>query len=331
MQDKIDFVILWVDGSDKDWLKEKNKYSKKKIDITNDLVRYRDYEVLKYWFRGVEKYTPWVNKIHFVTWGHIPKWLNTDNPKINIVNHKDFIPQKYLPTFSSHTIELNIHRIKDLEEKFVYFNDDIFILKPLDESYFFKSGLPTDMWNEDILIIDKTTDLNFAHILVNDCKFVNTHFNKRKVIKENFFKYMNLKYGKNLVKNLLLFNWKNFSPCYYTHICNSYFKSTFYEVWDREYELLDNTCNNKFRSDEDINQYIMKAWQIYTGKFSPKAYNKFGFCITLSDDIDLDVIKKQKTEILCINDGNVKDFDSIKKELELAFEEILPDKSSFEK
>ena len=24
---KIDFVILWVDGNDKEWIKEKNKYS----------------------------------------------------------------------------------------------------------------------------------------------------------------------------------------------------------------------------------------------------------------------------------------------------------------
>lgn len=331
MQEKIDFVILWVDGNDKKWQREKNKYSLDNEDITNDLIRYRDYDLLKYWFRGVEKYTPWVNKIHFVTWGHVPKWLNVDNPKINIVNHKDFIPDKYLPTFSSHTIELNIHRIKKLEEKFVYFNDDIFILKPLSQSYFFKYGLPTDMWNEDILVIDKTTDLNFAHILVNDCKFVNTYFNKREVIKNNFFKYMNLKYGKNLIKNLLLFNWKNFSPSYYSHICNSYLKSTFQEVWSKESNLLDKTCCNKFRNDEDVNQYIMKAWQIYSGKFSPKSFRKFGKCITLTDDIDLRIIKDQKTEILCINDGHVKDFESLKKELKGAFESLLPDKSSFEK
>lgn len=331
MNEKIDFVILWVDGSDKKWLTEKNKYSLKKIDITNCIERYRDYGILKYWFRAVEKYTPWVNKIHFVTWGHLPEWLDTTNPKINIVNHKDFIPKKYLPTFSSRPIELNIHRIKDLEEKFVYFNDDMFILKKLEPTFFFKNNLPTDMWKEDILIMDQTSDLNFSHILVNDSKVINTHFNKREAIKHNFSKYLNFKYGKNLIKNLLLCSWQNFSPCYYTHISNSYLKSTFEEVWKKEYKLLDEVCQNKFRNSNDVNQYVMKAWQVYSGKFTPKSHKHFGDCITLKDNINLDIIKNQGTDMLCINDGNVKNFDQVKKDLVEAFECILPEKSTFEK
>ena len=141
---KIDFVILWVDGSDKKWLEEKNKYSKKKIDTTNSAIRYRDWDNLRYWFRGVEKFAPWVNKVHFVTYGHLPKWLNVNNPKLNIVKHKDYIPEEYLPTFSSHTIELNLHRIKDLSENFVYFNDDMFLMQPTQKTDFFKKGLPCD-------------------------------------------------------------------------------------------------------------------------------------------------------------------------------------------
>ena len=87
MREKIDFVIMWVDGSDPKWLAEKNKYSEKKVSIDDGINRYRDMNLLKYWFRGVEKYTPWVNKIYFVTWGHLPEWLDTSNPKLVIVNH----------------------------------------------------------------------------------------------------------------------------------------------------------------------------------------------------------------------------------------------------
>jgi len=65
MHDKIDFVIAWVDGSDPAWLEEKNKYSPKKEDVTNAINRYRDMGVLRYWFRAVEKFAPWVNQIHF--------------------------------------------------------------------------------------------------------------------------------------------------------------------------------------------------------------------------------------------------------------------------
>ena len=117
----IDFVILWVDGNDPKWQSEKATYDSNINDDSNSASRYRDWGLLPYWFRGVEKFTPWVNKIHFVTWGHVPEFLNLNNPKLNIVNHKDFIPEEYLPTFSSHAIELNIHRIPGLSEKFIYF------------------------------------------------------------------------------------------------------------------------------------------------------------------------------------------------------------------
>lgn len=66
--DKIDFVLPWVDGSDSAWIKQRNEYLGIKNDQTQD-SRFRDWENLQYWFRGVEKFAPWVNHIYFVTWG----------------------------------------------------------------------------------------------------------------------------------------------------------------------------------------------------------------------------------------------------------------------
>src|SRR5574344_1149949 len=143
MNNYIDFVIPWVDGTDENWILEKNKFDNMNdINLDNGESRYRDWQLLKYWFRGVEKYAPWVHKIYFITWGHIPNWLNVNNEKIVIVNHKDYIPDKYLPTFNSHTIELNMHRIKNLSENFVYFNDDTFIINKVDQNDFFRKNLP---------------------------------------------------------------------------------------------------------------------------------------------------------------------------------------------
>ena len=124
-REKIDFVMPWVDGSDIEWQREKTRYRDKEVnqkEIDASMARYRDWDNLQYWFRGVEKFTPWVNKIHFITYGHLPKWLNTTNPKLQIVKHEDYIPEKYLPVFSARPIELNIHRIPGLSDKFVYFN-----------------------------------------------------------------------------------------------------------------------------------------------------------------------------------------------------------------
>ena len=62
----IDFVIIWVDGNDKEWRAEKDKYDDKPISTSNSEVRFRDWDNLQYWFRGVEKFAPWVRKIHFL-------------------------------------------------------------------------------------------------------------------------------------------------------------------------------------------------------------------------------------------------------------------------
>ena len=140
----VDFVIAWVDGNDKEWQKQRQKYKSGFME-DNSEVRFRDWDNLQYWFRGVEEYAPWVNHIYFITWGHVPQWLNLDNPKLKIVNHKDYIPEKYLPTFNSHTIELNMHRIQGLSRQFVYFNDDMFLTAPVTKEMFFKNDLPRDI------------------------------------------------------------------------------------------------------------------------------------------------------------------------------------------
>lgn len=328
--DKIDFVILWVDPNDLKWQEEKNKYMKVE-NGTNCAKRYRDYNILKYWFRSVSKYASWVNKIHFVTYGHLPDWLDTTNPKLNIVKHEDFIPKEYLPTFSSNTIELNIHRIKGLSEKFVYFNDDMYITKEIKPDFFFSNNLPKDAWCEDILFLDRDSDLNFQYILVNDLKIINQNFNKREVIKSNFFKWFNFKYGKNLIKNVLLYNWKNIPGFHNFHNPSAFLKSTFEKLWDLENDVLHETCLNKFRSDHDVNQYIFRLYQIYSGNFIPKKIKEMGNVITLKDDVDLSLITSSKYYLLCINDGDVENPLKLEERLQDEFLKILDEKCEFEK
>ena len=71
----IDIVVLWVDGSDPAWLKEKSKYQDIKTTDANSDNRFRDWGLMKYWFRAIEQFAPWVRTIHFVTWGHMPDFL----------------------------------------------------------------------------------------------------------------------------------------------------------------------------------------------------------------------------------------------------------------
>ena len=112
--------------------------------MLDEQCRYRDWDNLQYWFRCVEKYCPWVRKIHIVTCGHFPEFLVKEHPKLNFVTHDQIIDAACLPTFSSHVIEINLHKIESLAEHFVYFNDDMFITQPLLPEFFFREGLPCD-------------------------------------------------------------------------------------------------------------------------------------------------------------------------------------------
>ena len=156
--EKIDFVLTWVDGSDPDWLAQRREYQPGRGTDAGE-SRYRDWDNLQYWFRGVEKFAPWVNKIYFVTWGHVPKWLNTAHEKIQIVKHEDFMAPAYLPTFNINSIELNLHRIKGLSEHFVFFNDDMFLIDSVKPEDFFKNGLPCDCCIETALVQDNIRKL----------------------------------------------------------------------------------------------------------------------------------------------------------------------------
>lgn len=328
-EEKIDFVIIWVDGNDPDWQKEKNKYNPNKNNTDSRNIRYRDWDNLQYWFRGVEKFAPWVNKIHFVTCGHLPKWLNTNHPKLNIVKHSDYIPEKYLPTFSANPIELNIHRIKGLSDQFVFFNDDMFIIDYVKKTDFFKNELPCDMAAINACI---GRDKTYYSILNNDMIVINSHFNKNTSIKKYFTKWFNLKYGTKLVRTFFGLPWSNFIGFYNKHICNSFLKSTFEELWKKEYDLLDETSSNKFRSKTDVNQHLLEFWQLASGKFYPKKINSCFFRGLEEENKLISAIRKQKYKIICINDSelNNEKFDKIKEEVKESFEKILPEKSAFE-
>lgn len=325
--EKIDFVIPWVDGADPDWIAEKRIY---KPDMPDDAVRYRDWDILKYWFRGVETYAPWVNRIHFITWGHIPEWLDTSNPKLNIVNHRDYIPEEFLPTFSSHVIELNMHRIKGLEEKFVYFNDDIFLISDTKEEDFFKDGLPVDM---AVLFPNHVNgnDSQFDHILLNNAEFFDRHFNIKSVIKGNRRKWLSIKYGKNLLKTMCMLPFSSFTGLILHHQPTGYLKKTCEEVWESEPGILSDTCRNKFRTAEDVNQYVFRYWQLGKGEFSPVNIFKRGCYQNISKDTEYDKIFNSGKKIVCINDSDsTVDFDKEKARLTETFERKFPDKSSFE-
>lgn len=323
----IDFVIIWVDDSDPKWQAERQKYTAEDESYMNvNNCRYRDWGLLPYWFRSVEQYAPWVRKIHFVTCGHYPEWLNLKHPKLNFVKHADYMPMDYLPTFSSHPIELNLHRIDGLAEQFVYFNDDMFVIGPVKPSDFFINGLPRDIALRVIPLIGDIglVNLNMINIIQREFYFP-TQF------KKYFWKWMNYRYGIQCFRNIHLLPYKYFTGVKNTHVANSFRKSTFEEVWQKYGDILDKTCHHRFRSPLDVHQWLMKYWQIVSGSFYPQRYS-FGkhYFVNEIKAIESE-LKKKRTKLICVNDyEDVMNFQQLKEHLNHIFKRMFPQKSSFE-
>lgn len=327
----IDFVILWVDGSDPAWLADKAKYEINKGNNDNRDFRYRDWDNLQYLFRGIEQFTPWVRKIHFVTWGHLPKWLNTNNSKLHIVKHNEFMDEKYLPSFNSEAIESCIHKIPGLSNNFVYFNDDMFLLKPMKETDFFKNNRPCDT----AILNVHCCELNDGGTLCNflNIGIINKHFKMKSVLKHNWKKWFSLKYGVNLLRTLYLLPCPRFPGILMEHLPQSFNKTTFEEVWKLEQSILDTTCMHKFRSLDDTNQWLFKEWQLVTGNFEPRKC-KFGVSVGGVRDIELGcrIIEKQKYKFIVYNDEDIdyEDFVYARNRINESFNKLLPKKSTFE-
>ncbi len=327
--EKIDVVLTWVDGNDSKWRAEKRRYDKTDTFMDVREVRYRDWDNIQYIFRGIEKYMPWVNKVHFVTWGHLPPWMNIECPKLHIVNHKDFIPEEYLPTFNSNTIELNLYRIPGLAEQFINFNDDMFVVEKTKPEDFFEHGHPKDM-----AVISPAPCFRdiMCCIETNNLGIINDYFTPADIYK-NKKKWYSLKYGKFLIRTLIFSRFKTILGLFEPHIPFSHLKSTMVEVWDKEFELLDNTSRNRFRTRDDVNEWLFRYWQLMSGNFEPRRWN-FGLYMRASERVAVMGMLRNpgKYRMICINDSDVvENFEECKRDINSALNRKFPEKSMFEK
>jgi hypothetical protein len=142
----VDVVYTWVDGEDPEW----NAHRTARLAGTSSAIelsqrssgsaRFRSHDELRYSMRSVHLFAPWVRRIHLVTAGQTPAWLDTSHPDVRLVDHADILPADALPTFNSQAIETGLHRIPDLAEHFVYLNDDVLLGRSRRPEDFFSPG-----------------------------------------------------------------------------------------------------------------------------------------------------------------------------------------------
>jgi len=148
---EVDIVYTWVNGSDPKfqssmdywkrredqawrsgpWAQLKRALNLESVELFNakgsaaGKHRYRDNNELRYSLRSVWRYAPWVRKVHILTNGQVPRWLNISHPRVNIVTHEEIYPDpNMVPVFASPSIEVFLHRIPGLADKYIYLCDD---------------------------------------------------------------------------------------------------------------------------------------------------------------------------------------------------------------
>jgi len=325
--DKIDFVITWVDSDDFKWRAKRSKYISNEDDLlTSDntgIQRYRDYGTLKYLFRSIYLYAPWVNKIYLITDSQIPKWLNKSNDKVTLIDHKDIIDSKYLPSFNSNAIEWSISNINDLSEEFVLFNDDMLLNHRISPDFFFKNSLPRDFRAyRPFMPIEE-----FDKSIFNDIYALNLWIKKWPKTYKGIFRVRSF---KPLINSLFMLTKHKISAYYDPHLPQPYLKSNFVsakKIWHRE---IHKTLTHKFRSDEDVTQWLVRYYQLEQGLFEPcSKINGHFYTINDIDLLSKDLLNS-KSMTLCINDKNSVNYSANVNSIKNILDTKFPYKSPFE-
>ncbi|MBP3397716.1 MAG: Stealth CR1 domain-containing protein [Alphaproteobacteria bacterium] len=249
--EKIDIVYLWVDDSDKNWRAQKDKWLeiiKGQKPVYEDAAieaRWRDNGEFLYSLRSVEKFAPWVNHIYIVTgFDQVPKWLNTDHPKITIVPHSAIMPSDAIPTFNATAIEMCIPNIPGLSERFLLMNDDMFFNRALKPSFFFdKLGRARVLYSNHS---HRSNNIKLWKSRVDE-------YNQTLILSAEFIEHV---FGKRVYK---------YRP---SHGIDPYLKSSWLECRNHPQitDQIDAQTRNKFRTNTEVQRWMFNLYDLITGR-----------------------------------------------------------------
>lgn len=303
----IDFVFPYVDGDDRKWqrifkayeadaYKASKEYANYNVEsnFSSGKQRFVDRDMLKYLFRSIDFNLPFIRTVHMIVMCNtqIPYWLNTE--KLHVVYHNQFIPEKYLPTFNSNTIEMFLHKIPGLSEHFIYSNDDMYIAKKQPISLWFRDGLP-GLWHENI---------------PNDFRFTGDYCrgqNYKVITQDETARQFKVQHG--MFPMLKSVN----EECFELH----------------KDEILNSI--SRFREKKNLNQWLWTNYAIHTGRYFRK--RRRTYCRVMNDESRKDIYEADfsKYTCLCLNDGGVQQTDEDTIVLHEKMDKLFPNKSKFEK
>ena len=245
--EKIDAVITWVDGSEPNYQRKLKEY------LTNNNTINRQYlqaNEINLCVASIVKYAPFIRKIFIVTDKQSPSLDSVKHivskEKIEIVDHEEIFRDniEFLPTFNIRSIDALLFKIKDLSEKFIYFNDDMFLVKKTNP--------------EDWFVGDKA-------VLTGN--WVKT-YNKKpiKIISQKIKSFFNMRPSFNASQskaaNIAGFNSKYFKSY---HCGRPQIKSIIKDFYNKNPEKLVDQIKYKFRDDRQYMPYSL-CWHLLIKK-----------------------------------------------------------------
>ena len=287
---KIDYVIPMVFNDDPLWEKDCASH----IGSDYNPSRYRSWGTEHQLIRCIKACMPWINDIIIILARESQKkeWMDAEG--VRIVYHEEFIPKKYLPCFSSCTIEMFLPYIQGLSEHFIYGNDDMFPLSPMKVTDFFIYGIPCLHHVEKSFPVRKT-------IFHKKCR------NQQNMIGAKF-------------------GWQSdYIWIYNGHNLNPLLKSECLKVREMfDSEIVAGITPK--RSVTSYSQYIYSLWLYFTKKFfDVKPKRRF---VSLKEPIDVvrTVILSDNAGLVCVNDSEmVENFE----ETAVAVRDAIEKKISF--
>lgn len=292
----MDIVITYVNGQDPLWLEDYCNAVNRPVLAK----RFRDWGMLRYLLRGIEKNIPFVRNVFLVVAreSQVPDWV--DRERVKVVLHRDIIPQQFLPVFNSSSIEMFLHRIKGLDEHFVYLNDDFFPVRPCTEETFFENGKAV---------------IGMKH---------------RLIVAGNPFRFL-VRHSDCLARKAAGLSP---SPLYLQpqHICYSMLKSRCDELFGK---MESKICSSvtALRDKVNYNIYLYLDYIHYCGDSVDRRIPKKHFSLAVSglDEI-CTAIRNPNVDFLCINDVQMTEgkFCRYRDGIISAFEDLFPQKSAYE-
>lgn len=319
----IDLVYLWVDGSDPVWLAKKNAFMYGAPMVSHEATnesRFINNDELKYSLRSIELYAPWIRHIYIVTDGQVPSWLNLNNPRVSIVDHKEIMPPSALPTFSSPAIEWCVDNIPGLSEYFLLANDDTFVAEGVEPGFFFnEKGYP-------IVRLKKWSSRK-----LDRSQYLKTVGKAQRLVRQYFGKHI-----KHIPH----------------HNIDAYRKGDLKDCKRYFAKEVDETIHRHVRNDDDLQRVVALYYAIANGVAEVKLMGRYNKrmslldkirnslrgvyhydtrCINIEEGTDFQgVMARYNPTLFCVND-NEKASDASRSRARDFLERMFPNKSSFEK